>query len=105
MVIRNNGAADRLLSARTSAGGRVAFSAPARPGDLTMRTVGSIVIPAHATLKMVPDGYHMLITDATRPIRGGQDITLTLLFAHAGQVPVVVQVTNPAIGGSTYLFN
>jgi periplasmic copper chaperone A len=105
VVIRNNGAADRLLSARTSAGGRVALRAPARPGDLSMRTVGSIAIPAHSTLAMVPDGYHMLITGATRPIRGGKDITLTLLFAHAGRVPVVVQVTNPAIGGSTYLFN
>jgi periplasmic copper chaperone A len=105
VVIRNNGAADQLLSARTSAGGRVALRAPARPGDLSMRTVGSIAIPAHSTLAMVPDGYHMLITGATRPIRGGQDITLTLLFAHAGRVPVVVQVTNPAIGGSTYLFN
>jgi copper(I)-binding protein len=105
VVIRNNGAADRLLSARTSAGGRVAFRAPARPGDLSMRTVGSIAIPAHSTLAMVPDGYHMLITGATRPIRGGKDITLTLLFAHAGRVPVVIQVTNPAIGGSTYLFN
>jgi periplasmic copper chaperone A len=105
VVIRNNGGADRLVSARSSAGGRVAFAAPARPGTLTMRTVGSIAIPAHSTLAMVPDGYHMLITGATRPIRGGKNITLTLLFAHAGQVPVVVTVTNPAVGGSTYLFN
>jgi copper(I)-binding protein len=104
VVIRNNGPADRLMSARTSAGGRVAFRAPARPGALTMHTVSSIAIPAHSTVSMVPDGYHMLITGAG-PIRGGKDITLTLVFAHAGRVSVVTQVTNPATGGSSYFLN
>jgi len=104
LVIRNNGPADRLVSARTSAGGRVAFRAPAGPGDLTMHTISSIAIPAHSTVRMVPDGYHMLITGAG-PIRGGKDITLTLVFAHAGRVAVVAQVTNPASGGSTYFLN
>src|SRR5215471_7715223 len=104
VVIRNNGAADRLLSARTSAGGRVAFRAPARPGVLTMHTVSSIAIPAHSTVSMVPDGYHMLITGAG-PIHGGKDITLTLVFAHAGRVPVVAQVTDPSTGGSSYFLN
>jgi periplasmic copper chaperone A len=104
VVIRNNGAADRLVAARTSAGGQVAFRAPAGPSDLAMHTIGSIAIPAHSTVRMVPDGYHMLITGAG-PIRGGKDVTLTLVFAHAGRVPVVVQVTNPATGGSTYFLN
>jgi copper(I)-binding protein len=104
VVIRNNGPTDRLMSARTSAGGRVAFRAPARPGALTMHTVSSIAIPAHSTVAMVHDGYHMLITGAG-PIRGGKDITLTLVFAHAGLVSVVVQVTNPTTGGSTYFLN
>jgi len=104
VVIRNNGAADRLVSARTSAGGRVAFRAPAGRGDLVMHTVGSIPIPAHSTVAMVPDGYHMLITGAG-PIHGGRDITLTLVFAHAGRVSVVAQVTDPSTGGSSYFLN
>ena len=104
VVIRNNGPADRLVSARTSAGGRVAFRAPAGPGDLTMHTISSIAIPARSNLAMVPNGYHMLITGAG-PIRGGQEITLTLVFVHAGRVPVVAQVTDPATGGSTYFLN
>jgi periplasmic copper chaperone A len=104
VVIRNNGAADRLVSARTSAGGRVAFRAPAGRGDLVMHTVGSIAIPAHSTVAMVPNGYHMLITGAG-PIHGGRDITLTLVFAHAGRVSVVAQVTDPSTGGSSYFLN
>lgn len=104
VVIRNNGPADRLMSARTSAGGRVALRAPSRPGTLIMHTVSSIAIPAHSTVAMVPDGYHMLITGAG-PIHGGKDITLTLIFAHAGRVSVVAQVTNPSTGGSSYFLN
>ena len=69
-----------------------------------MHTIGSIAIPAHSTVAMVPDGYHMLITGAG-PIRGGRDITLTLVFAHAGRVSVVTQVTDPSTGGSTYFLN
>src|SRR5262249_26962537 len=104
VVIRNDGAADRLVAARTSAGGRAAFRAPAGRGGLVMPPIRSIAIPAHSTVAMVPDGYHMLITGAG-PIRGGKDITLTLVFAHAGRVPVVVQVTDPSTGGSTYFLN
>src|SRR6266576_3869073 len=96
VVIRNNGAPDRLVSARTSAGGRVAFRAPAGPGDLAMHTIGSISIPAHSTVAMVTDAG---------PIRGGKDITLTLGFAHAGRVSVVAQVTDPSTGGSSYFLN
>jgi len=104
VVIRNNGAADRLVAARTSAGGRVTFRV-ARGGDaLVMGTVTSVRIPAHATLAMRPNGVHMLITGAG-PMRGGKDITLMLRFAHAGQVSVVAQVTNPDSGGSGYFLN
>jgi periplasmic copper chaperone A len=104
VVIRNNGAADWLVAARTSAGGRVTFRVARGPGASVMGTVTSVRIPAHATLAMRPNGVHMLITGAG-PVRGGKDITLTLRFAHAGQVSVVAQVTNPNSGGSSYFLN
>jgi copper(I)-binding protein len=104
VVIRNNGAADRLVAARTSAGGRVTFRVASGPGASVMGTVASVSIPAHATVAMRPNGVHMLITGAG-PMRGGRDITLTLRFAHAGQVSVVAQVTNPDSGGSSYFLN
>ena len=94
VVIRNNGAADRLVAARTSAGGRVTFRVARGPGASVMGTLASVRIPAHATLAMRPNGVQMLITGAG-PMRGGRDITLTLRFARAGQASVVAQVTNP----------
>jgi copper(I)-binding protein len=104
VVIRNNGAADRLVAASTSAGGRVTFQVARGPGASVMGTVTSVRIPAHATLAMRPNGVQMLIT-GVGPVRGGKDITLTLRFAHAGQVSVVAQVTNPDSGGSSYFLN
>lgn len=104
VVIRNNGAADQLVSAHTSVGGTVALRAPARPGSSLMRTVAAIPVPADGTLAMNPGGYHLLITGAG-PMRGGKDITLTLVFARAGPLAVVAQVTNPQTGGSSYFLN
>jgi periplasmic copper chaperone A len=104
LVIRNNGPADRLMSARTSVGGRVTFRAPSRSGGTTMRTVPDIGIPADSLLRLTPDGSHLLITGA-RPMTGGTQITLTLVFAKGGTMSVVASVTNPESGGSSYFLN
>ena len=104
LVIRNNGNADRLVAAHTSAGGRVTFRQAHGPGAALLSTIGSVRIPGHGTLAMRPNGVQMLITGAG-PMRGGKDITLTLDFAHAGPVSVVAQVTNPQSGGSSYFLN
>ena len=104
VVIRNNGPADRLVAARTSVGGRVTFRRASGPAAGTMATIASVRIPAHSTLAMRPDGIHMLIAGAGR-MRGGKDITLTLVFARAGPVSVIAQVTDPQSGGSSYFLN
>ena len=104
VVIRNNGSADRLVAAHTSVGGRVTFRTAHGRGASAMSTIASVRIPAHATLAMRPDGVHMVITGAGR-MHGGKDITLTLVFAHAGRLSVVAQVTNPQSGGSSYFLN
>jgi copper(I)-binding protein len=104
VVIRNNGGADRLVAAHTSAGGRVTFRTAHGPGASVMSTIPSVRIPGHATLAMRPTGIHMLITGAG-PMHGGKDITLTLDFAHGGPVSVVATVTDPQSGGSSYFLN
>jgi len=104
LLIRNNGSRDRLVSARTSAGGRVTFGRPVRTGTNVMHLVPSIAIPADSVVRLNPVGLRLLITGAGR-LRGGQDVTLTLRFAHAGAVSVTAQVTNPQTGGSSYFLN
>jgi copper(I)-binding protein len=101
VVILNKGPADQLISARTSDGGRVTFRGPVSGGSAAMRAVPDISIPAATTVRLVPDGFHLLITGA-RPMRGGTSITLTLVFARAGSISVEAQITNPQSGGSSY---
>jgi periplasmic copper chaperone A len=104
VTIRNNGAADRLIAARTSAGGRVTFRVPVTPGGAAMRPVPAVAIPGHATTQLAPDTGQLLITGAG-PLRSGKAVTLTLVFANAGPVSVITQVINPESGGSSYFMN
>ena len=106
LEIRNNGPADRLLSAQTSVGGQVQLRAPGarHAGALAMHTVTAIPIAAEAMTRFNPDSYHLLITGAG-PMRDGKDITLKLTFANAGTVTVIAMVTNPESGGSSYFLN
>ena len=94
--IRNNGPADRLVSAQTSEGGTVTFSAPAA-GSAGMRTVPDIPVPSGTTLRLVPNGEHLTITGA-RALPEGTQITLTLVFAKAGKVsvPAVIADSPPS---------
>jgi periplasmic copper chaperone A len=104
LQIRNNGQADRLISAQTSVGGKVQLRAPGarRAGVLTMRTVPDIPIPANSMTRLNPDSYHLLITGAGA-MPDGKDITLRLTFANAGTVTILAMVINPQSGnGSSY---
>ena len=101
--IRNNGAADRLISVSISVGGTVEFRAPLRTGvtPVVMHTVPDIPIPANSTTKLVPDSYHLLISEPG-PMQDGKAIKLRLTFAHAGTITILALVTNPESGGGGY---
>lgn len=104
--IRNNGAADQLVSVSTSVGGTVELRGPVTFGvsPVVMHTVPVIPIPSDATTQLIPNSYHLLITGAG-PMHDGKDITLRLTFAHAGTMTVLALVTNPQNGGSSYFLN
>jgi copper(I)-binding protein len=102
LVIQNSGSPDRLISARSSAGGRVTFRGPAGQGSVLSEAVRAIGIPHDATVRFDPDGFHLLIT-GSGPMRAGTEITLTLVFARAGAIAVPTLVENPNTGGASYL--
>jgi copper(I)-binding protein len=104
LVIRNNGATDKLVSARSSAGGTITLSGPAGGNPAAMRAVAAITVPGHTLIRLVPNGYHLVISDSG-PMKSGTEITLTLRFAHAGTYHVAAEVTNPQTGGSSYFLN
>lgn len=102
--VQNNGPADELVGARISVGGTVTLRSPVRPGVIEMRTVRDIAIPARSFVGLDPNGPHLLVTDSGKMI-SGREITVTLLFEHAGAVSVPAMVTNPATGGASYFLN
>jgi copper(I)-binding protein len=102
--VQNYGPATRLISARLSVGGRITFRSPVRAGQAAMETVPAISIPARTFLRLAPNSSHLQVTDAG-PMRSGTEITLTLVFAHAGTFSVPLMVTNPESGGASYFLN
>ena len=106
LEIRNNGGPDELVAVATSAGGSVQFLGPAGDGTATMATrgVGDIPIPAHTTVHLAPNSYHLRITGVPG-LPGGKAITLRLTFAHGGTISVIALVTDPSSGGSSYFLN
>lgn len=102
--VQNNGPADELIGARISVGGTVTLRSPVSPGVIEMGSVPGIAIPARSAVGLDPNGPHLLVTDAGTMI-SGHEITVTLLFAHAGAVSVPAMVTNPATGGASYFLN
>jgi copper(I)-binding protein len=102
--VQNNGPRTKLISARLSVGGRVTLRSPVHSGQVEMRSVPSITIPANTWVGLDPNGSHLLVTDAG-PMRAGTEITLTLVFAHAGAFSVTAMVTNPESGGASYFLN
>lgn len=105
LVIRNyTSRPDSLIAVHTSAGGRVIFRMPG--GEAGMRSVPAITLPPDATVRLVPDGPHLLISGIGR-LQNGKVITLTLTFRHAGPVRVPAIVTNPSqtSGNGNYFMN
>ena len=104
--IRNNGAADELISVSTSVGGAVELRGPVTKGvsPVVMHTIKDIPIPSDTTTQLIPNSYHLLITDPGA-MHDGKDIYLKLTFAHAGSMTVIALVTNPQNGGSSYFLN
>jgi copper(I)-binding protein len=106
-VLANPGPADQLLAVHSSAGGKVLMLDPDTSGMSgsssvrTVRLLNDINFPAHSTTKLDPTGAHLVIVDSG-PLHEGTDITLTLVFAHAGKIKVLAQVSNPQTGNSGY---
>lgn len=95
LTITNKGTdADRLLGATSPAAGKVQIHSMEMTGDvMVMRPVeGGIEIPAGATVEFKPGGMHIMFIAVSQPFRVGGTIPLTLEFAKAGKVQVMLPV-------------
>ncbi len=93
MTLKNNGAADRLLSASTAAASLVEIHNMNMDGGvMRMRKLDGVDLPAGGTAVFAPGGLHMMLFGLKAPLRAGTSFPLELRFEKAGQILVQVNV-------------
>ena len=58
-----------------------------------------LVIPAHGTVTLAPNGYHIMFTRLKQPLTEGSVAKATLTFEHAGAIPVEFPVQGVGASG------
>ncbi|HRB04171.1 MAG TPA: copper chaperone PCu(A)C [Ilumatobacteraceae bacterium] len=65
-------------------------------GEMGMRPVESIALPAGTPVELKPGGYHIMLIDLVKPLEVGATLTLTLTFEKAGAITLDVPVLTEA---------
>ena len=71
-------------------------SMPMGTGEMVMREVEAIEIPAGEMVMLMPGGYHVMLIDLVAPLEIGQTFDVVLTFENAGDVVVPVEVRDDA---------
>jgi hypothetical protein len=92
LTLRNGGAEpETLVGAASDAAETVELHETIQDGTvMRMRPVAQLVIPAGTVLAMTPGGLHLMLINLKRALRPGEQVAVTLTFAHAA--PLTVQV-------------
>lgn len=87
MLIRNQGAADRLVAASSPAAARVELHVHINDnGVMKMREVPGYDVPANGSFELKPGGAHLMFMDIKRPFKEGEKVAVKLKFEKAGEV-------------------
>ncbi len=75
---------DRLVAVASPLAARVELHASAMAGGMMrMRKVQALDLPAGVTVALAPSGTHLMFIAPRQPLVAGQEIEVTLTFAHA----------------------
>ena len=99
MVIRNPGAADRLLSVSSPASAKVELHVHVHDnGVMRMHEVSAYDVPAKGAFELKPGGAHLMFVDIKRPFKEGEKVPVKLKFEKAGELSAEFHVGR--LGGS-----
>lgn len=100
MHVTNTGTEpDKLLGATTDASQLVRVHASELEGDvMKMSNVeDGLEIPAGGSIELAPGGgHHLMFMGVGTPFKQGECVEVTLQFEHAGDVPIVMTIEEPA---------
>lgn len=65
-------------------------------GEMGMRPVEFVELPAGVAVELKPGGYHIMFIDLVKPLEVGTTISLTLIFETAGEIVIEVPVLDEA---------
>lgn len=92
-LINNGDSADQLLGATTSVADKVQFHSTTEENGMSrMREMQVVDVAPHARATFAPGGMHIMLVGLKQPLKEGQTLSLTLIFAKAGKVDVTVPV-------------
>lgn len=95
LTIENKGStADKLVGATADISGHIeVHEMSMNDGVMKMRPVeGGLTIDPGKTVKLSPNGYHLMIMDLKSPLKQGEKVPVTLEFEKAGKVAVTLDV-------------
>lgn len=94
LVVNNPTAnADTLVSVSSPRAARVEMHEMKMEGEMMrMRAVDTLEAPAGGALVLAPGGYHLMFIGIDAPFVEGQEAPVTLTFAKAGAIDVVLPV-------------
>jgi periplasmic copper chaperone A len=97
LTLRNGGDRDLQLVAATcpSAGATELHTHIDDNGVMRMRQVKEILVPARGEVVFKPGGYHVMLIDLKTPIKEGDKLAITLVFAD-GSSKTVEEPVRPA---------
>ncbi|MDO8390784.1 MAG: copper chaperone PCu(A)C [Actinomycetota bacterium] len=65
-------------------------------GEMVMREVDSIDLPAGVAVELKPGGYHIMLMELAKPLEVGTTLKITLVFENAGSITIDVPVLDEA---------
>jgi periplasmic copper chaperone A len=95
LSIANAGSApDTLTGATSLAAGSVALHQMSMSGNVMKMSPleGGLVIPAGGSASLDPMGSHLMLTGPTQPLVEGGCVEMVLHFAHAGDLPIELNI-------------
>ncbi|PCI33923.1 MAG: hypothetical protein COB54_02685 [Alphaproteobacteria bacterium] len=97
-VIHNHSdVADKLIAASTPLAERIELHVHKHlDGVMKMERVQDIPVAAQGMTTVKPGGYHLMMFGLTKKLAVGDELPLTLTFAHAGEITVTAKVQKKA---------
>ena len=99
LMLKNHGAADRLIRAESDIAERVELHTMSMTGGvMKMRPIEALDLPSGGEAQLAPGGEHIMLIGLKRKLAIGDSFPITLVFENSGAIEVTFMVEKPRGG-------